>query len=93
MVLTKATNSMILGAPSNALDTGASSDGVTDNTAAAQATLDLVDNVNGAVAVGMTELDIGYARSATTEPLNGWVSRIAYYNRRLANSELQGITA
>ena len=51
MSLTKVTYSMILGAPANALDTGASSDGVTSNTAAVQATLDQVDNVAGSTAV------------------------------------------
>lgn len=59
MSLTKVTYSMILGAPNSALDTGASSDGVTNNTAAVQATLDLVDNVDGAVAVTGPNVRVG----------------------------------
>lgn len=51
MSLTKVTNSMILGAPANALDNGASSDGITNNTAAVQTTLDQVDDAPGATAV------------------------------------------
>ena len=35
----------------------------------------------------------GAAGGSSTGFMNGWVKRIAYYNRRLANSELQGITA
>lgn len=51
MSLTKVTNSMILGAPANALDNGASSDGITNNTSAVQTTLDQVDDAPGATAV------------------------------------------
>lgn len=49
MSLTKVTNSMILGADLNALDNGASSDGVTNNTAHVQTTLDQADGVDGSV--------------------------------------------
>lgn len=37
-------------------------------------------------------LVVGAAGAASSSFINGWVKRIAYYNRRLANSELQGIT-
>jgi hypothetical protein len=36
---------------------------------------------------------IGTGAGANFDPLNGWVSRITYYPRRLSNAELQGITA
>lgn len=58
MSLTKVTNSMILGADSNVLDTGASSDGVTNNTTAVQATLDQVDGVEGSIAVSNNNVRI-----------------------------------
>lgn len=39
-----------------------------------------------------TKLSIG-ARANSTQPLNGHIRRIAYYPRRLTNSELQALTA
>jgi hypothetical protein len=47
----------------------------------------------GTVPVGLTQMQIGAGLTFTTSPLNGTISRIAYFNRRLANSELQGITS
>jgi hypothetical protein len=61
MSLTKATYSMITGAPANVLDTGASSNGVQNNTTAVQATLDQVDNVPGATAVSENNVRISIA--------------------------------
>lgn len=58
MSLTKVTNSMILGADSNVLDTGASSDGITNNEAAVQATLNQVDGVDGSIAVSNNNVRI-----------------------------------
>ena len=51
MALTKATYSMIDGAPLNVLDYGAVGDGVTDDTAAIQATLDALPSAGGEVIV------------------------------------------
>jgi hypothetical protein len=51
MSLTKVTNSMILGAPANALDFGAVADGVTDNTTAVQAALDSLPEAGGLVII------------------------------------------
>jgi hypothetical protein len=47
----------------------------------------------GTVPVGLTQMQIGAGLTAATSPLNGTISRIAYYPRRLANTELQGITS
>ena len=47
----------------------------------------------GAVPVGISSMDIGRNSPASTVTLNGTLSRIAYYNRRLSNTELQSITA
>jgi hypothetical protein len=47
----------------------------------------------GTVPVGLTQMQIGAGVTAATSPLNGTISRIAYFNRRLADSELQGITS
>jgi hypothetical protein len=47
----------------------------------------------GTVPVGLVQMQIGASLTATSNPLNGTISRIAYYNRRLADSELQGITS
>lgn len=58
MSLTKVTNSMILGADSNVLDTGASSNGITNNTTAVQATLTSVNGVNGSTAVSNNNVRI-----------------------------------
>lgn len=58
MSLTKVTNSMILGAASNVLDTGASSDGVTNNQPAVQATLNQVDGVDGSIVVSNNNVRI-----------------------------------
>jgi hypothetical protein len=64
----------------------------TDNFAFARnATLD-TDSA-GTVPVGLTQMQIGAGLTAATSPLNGTISRIAYFNRRLADSELQGITS
>jgi hypothetical protein len=40
-----------------------------------------------------TSATIGNRSGSTTSPLNGTIARVAYYNRRLADSELIGITA
>jgi hypothetical protein len=64
----------------------------TDNFAFARnATLD-TDSA-GTVPVGLTQMQIGAGLTAATSPLNGTISRIAYFNRRLADSELIGITS
>ena len=49
MALTKASYSMITGAPANALDFGAVADGVTNNTAAIQAALNSLPTAGGLV--------------------------------------------
>jgi hypothetical protein len=48
--------------------------------------------ISGAVPVGVVELGIG-GNSSGGNNWCGHISRIAYYPRRLANTELQGITA
>ena len=67
MALTKVTNSMIYGAPSSVLDTGASSDGITDNTAAVQATLDQVDGVDGSTAISLNNVRISTQPAITLD--------------------------
>ena len=54
----------------------------------------VVTDTSGAVPVALTQLNIGADPSgAATNVMNTCISRIAYYNRRLANSELIGITS
>lgn len=67
MSLTKVTNSMILGADSNVLDNGASSDGVTNNTTAVQATLDQVDGVEGSTVVSNNNVRISTTPTISLE--------------------------
>jgi hypothetical protein len=63
-------------------------------------TNDIALSVNGgaiasdsnAVIPVVNNLQLG-ADFANAQPLNGTIKRISYYNRRLANTELQGITA
>jgi hypothetical protein len=86
--LTAATNPFL----ANTLLTVASAYMQNDFAASFNGTSAITDS-SGSVLSGAVELDIGYARSAPTEPLNGTIARIAYYNRRLANTELQGITS
>jgi hypothetical protein len=49
-------------------------------------------DTSGTVPVGMSRLGIGSRFVGSTSPLNGHIKRIAYYNRRLANTELTAIT-
>jgi len=64
----------------------------TDNFAFARNATLATDSA-GTVPVGLTQMQIGAGLTAATSPLNGTIARIAYYNRRLANTELQGITS
>jgi hypothetical protein len=50
-----------------------------------------VTDTSGTVPTGMTTLGIGVRLGGTF--LNGTIKRIAFYPRRLANTELQGITS
>jgi hypothetical protein len=52
----------------------------------------VVTDTSGTVPAGQIIARIG-SNVATAAFLNGPISRIAYYNRRLANTELQGITS
>lgn len=65
MANTKASYSMIDGAPANVLDNGASSDGVQNNEPAVQATFDSVNNVDGAIVScennARIALEVGYS--------------------------------
>jgi hypothetical protein len=64
----------------------------TDNFAFARNATLATDSA-GTAPVGLTQMQIGAGLTAATSPLNGTIARIAYYNRRLADSELQGITS
>jgi hypothetical protein len=48
-------------------------------------------DTSGAMAAGLIRLDIGSDHSGFNR-LVGWISRISYYPRRLANSEIQALT-
>jgi len=61
MSLTKVSYSMINGAPANVLDTGASSNGTTNNTTAVQTTLTAVNGVNGSIAESNNNVRISIA--------------------------------
>jgi hypothetical protein len=50
-----------------------------------------VQTDNSGTVPPLTQMDIANAGGSTQ--LNGWVRRIAYYPRRLANTELQTITS
>jgi hypothetical protein len=50
-------------------------------------------DTSGSLASAYTQLSIGVNFNNTAAYLNGAIKRIAYYNRRLANTELQGITS
>ena len=63
MPLTKVSYSMINGAPANVLDTGASSNGTSNNTTAVQATLTAVNGVNGSIAASNNNVRISIAPS------------------------------
>jgi hypothetical protein len=52
----------------------------------------LTDNL-GTVPVNIVQAEIGRLGATQGEYLNGTIKRIAYYPRRLANTELQGITS
>jgi hypothetical protein len=84
--------------------TGLLQAGSTYKNAGAYASNLLAQSVNGGAAVQTTDsnyglmtlnrFEIGFQRiGGTNTALNGHVRRIAYYPRRLANSELQGITS
>jgi hypothetical protein len=49
-------------------------------------------DTSGTVPSGVTEMKLG-RRGTSTSPLNGWISRIAYYPTRLPNATLQALTA
>jgi hypothetical protein len=51
-----------------------------------------LSDTSGNLAASYTKLDIGQSWNGTVQ-LNGTIKRIAYYPRRLANTELQGITS
>ena len=48
-------------------------------------------DISGAMVTGLTRFDIGGDHSGFNR-LVGWISRISYYPRRLANAELQALT-
>jgi hypothetical protein len=50
-------------------------------------------DTSGAAPVSVDELEIGGVEGSTGLQLNGHIRRIAYYPRRLANTELQTITS
>jgi hypothetical protein len=50
-------------------------------------------DTSGLLPVGVDRLALGTSWTAGTNFINGHISQIAYYPRRLANSELQAITA
>jgi hypothetical protein len=50
-------------------------------------------NSYAGVVPGQTQLIIGYTTAGGTPRLNGTIKRFAYYNRRLANTELTAITS
>jgi hypothetical protein len=52
----------------------------------------LVTDSAGTVPVGLVRMQIGASVAAATNPLNGHIARIAFYPRRLANTELTAIT-
>lgn len=60
--------------------------------AATNGTLGTVDT-SGTVPSGMSEVSITSSYGTTANLFNGHILRLAYYNRRLTNAELQGITA
>jgi hypothetical protein len=64
----------------------------TDNFAFARNAVVSTDSA-GTVPVGLSQIQIGAGVSAATSSLNGTIKRISYYNRRLANTELQAITS
>lgn len=64
----------------------------TDNFAFARNS-SVTTDTSGTVPVGLVQMQIGAGLTAATTPLNGTISRIAYYNRRLSNTELQGLTS
>lgn len=74
MSLTKVTYSMILGADSNVLDTGASSDGATNNQTAVQATLNKIDGIDGSTGVSNNNVRI------STSPTIGLANVIPFKN-------------
>jgi hypothetical protein len=49
-------------------------------------------DTSGTVPSGVTEMKLG-RRGTSTSPLNGWISRIAYYPTRLPNATLVALTA
>ncbi len=52
----------------------------------------LTDN-SGSLPIGINELEIGGVEAFAGLENNGWIRRIAYFPRRLSNSELQAVTA
>ena len=46
-----------------------------------------------AIPVTMTQLDIGRLGVSNSTYLNGTIKRIAYYPKRISNTELQGVTS
>jgi hypothetical protein len=83
------------------LTSGAYSSGVFAKNAGAYKTNDFAVSLNGLTAAtdnsgsvpsGLTALTFG-DRAGGGRSLNGWLKRISYYPRRLANTELQGITS
>jgi hypothetical protein len=41
---------------------------------------------------GMTTIEIGQSGGAGSQPLNGYIERIALFNSRLTNAQLQALT-
>jgi hypothetical protein len=87
---------------STALGSATLTNGTLAKLAGAYKVNDFALSINGATvltdAIGLVpnpaSLLIGARNSASpTNQLNGTIKRIAYYNRRLANTELQGITS
>jgi hypothetical protein len=64
----------------------------TDNFAFARNSTLATDSA-GTVPTGITQLQIGAGLTAAVTPLNGTIKSIAYYPRRLSNTELQIITS
>ena len=81
------------------IDAGTVATGISYKFAGAYAVNDFAASISGGAAVTDTSGALPtvnrmmLGNSAAGNYLNGTIARIAYYNRRLADSELQGITA